>query len=85
MSESFIKACADGNRRIAQLLLSQEKDLDPNYTNSHGCTALHYASANGYVDIMSELLESGAKIDYEDHQGRTALFMAIKARQKPAA
>lgn len=58
-----MQACADGNHRIAELLLSQEKDVNPNYTNSIGCTALHYAAAKGYLDIINSLLGKGIKID----------------------
>ena len=42
---SFILACEQGNRKIAELLLQQEV-TDVNYTDEKGRTALHYAVAS---------------------------------------
>jgi len=38
---------------------------------------LHIASIHGRTDILKDLLERGAKIDQEDHAGKTALLEAI--------
>ena len=65
---SFILACEQGNRKIAELLLQQEV-TDVNYTDEKGRTALHYAAHRGYLEICEALLTKGADINYEDRNG----------------
>src|ERR1700748_1528989 len=84
MSMSFIIACENGNRKIAELLLAG-KEADVKYTDERGRTALHYAAHRGYLDIVKILMEEGADIDYEDHQGETPLYFACLQKQKQTA
>ena len=42
----------------------------------HGATALHYASALGYLAIATRLLEGGADLTLRDKDGETALDWA---------
>jgi ankyrin repeat protein len=84
MSMSFIVACENGNRKIAELLI-QNKEIDVKYTDEAGRTALHYAAHRGYLDIVKNLIEEGADINYEDHQGETPLFFACLQKQKKTA
>jgi ankyrin repeat protein len=81
---SFIIACENGNRKIAELLL-QNKEVDVKYTDEKGRTALHYAAHRGYLDIVKILTEDGADINYEDHQGETPLYFACLQKQKQTA
>lgn len=39
---------------------------------------MHYASFEGYADICTQLVESGAKIDECDNEGKTALHLAAQ-------
>ena len=57
--------------------LSGEGDLDA--TDADGNTALHWAAAFGYVDVIAALLERGAEIDATNGWGRTPLLMAAAA------
>jgi ankyrin repeat protein len=77
---SFIVACENGNRKIAELLLAN-KEADVKYTDEKGRTALHYAAHRGYLDIVKLLVEAGAEIDYEDQDGDTPLFFACLQKQ----
>jgi ankyrin repeat protein len=58
---------------LAQLL---EKGADPNAVGHHGMTALHYAVCCGAVDAVGVLLKSGARIEFKNHDGHTALQLA---------
>jgi len=49
---------------------------DVNAVNSMGLTALHGAANRGSNDIISFLVEKGARLDVADKQGRTALTWA---------
>ena len=46
---------------VEQLLDVKQKAKLDEVNKENGCTALHYASINGYSDIVRELLNSGAK------------------------
>lgn len=39
---------------------------------------MHYAAFEGYADICTQLVESGAKIDECDNEGKTALHLAAQ-------
>ena len=41
-----------------------------------GCTALHWASFRGYLEISELLTSSGADVNIRDEYGRTALHVA---------
>ena len=40
---------------------------------------LGIAAANGYVEVMRELLDGGAEVDYQDRFGDTALMAAVRS------
>ena len=84
MSMSFLVACENGNRKIAELLLAAG-DADVTYTDEKGRTALHYAAHRGYLDIVKILIDKGADIDYEDHDGETPLYFSLLQKQKQTA
>jgi len=62
------------DQRRAQELVAQGDDL--NAVNHYGWTALMHAARLGDADIVSLLLEHGAKIDVQDKDGWTALMRA---------
>ena len=46
-----------------------------------GMTAVHFASMNGYINILSSLRAHGACLDVRDNKGRTPLMMASQQNQ----
>jgi ankyrin repeat protein len=52
-----------------------------NKDDGYGRTALHVASAEGYTNLIDQLLEAGAKLDSTDGYGRTALHIAAISGQ----
>lgn len=55
-----------------------DRGLDETHRDNAGWTPLHYASFEGYADICTQLVESGAKIDECDNEGKTALHLAAQ-------
>jgi len=52
-------------------------------TDARGLSVLHVAAAEGdHPDVIDELLGGGAAHDAEDHLGRTALRLAVRARHR---
>lgn len=45
----------------------------------YGKTALHIATLEGHESIVRLLLERGAKVNYKDYEGRTALIWAARS------
>ncbi|XP_016117593.1 unconventional myosin-XVI-like [Sinocyclocheilus grahami] len=52
-----------------------------NQQNDDGVTLLHIASANGYKEVVSVLLESGAEVQVSDNSFWTPLHLAAKYGQ----
>lgn len=44
-------------------------------------TAVHFASMNGYISILSSLRAHGAELDIRDNKGRTPLMFAAQNNQ----
>jgi ankyrin repeat protein len=62
--------------RLAAVKLCHELGLDVNSVNSMGLTALHGAANRGSNDIITFLVENGARLDAKDKEGRTPLTWA---------
>ncbi len=52
--------------------------ININHPDSHGMTALHWAAAQGYNDIIKLLLDFGANINPQNAQGNTPLHLAAR-------
>lgn len=72
-SDDFIEAAKIGDIRKINSLLS---NVDINYKDSGGDTALILASMNGHIDIVKILIEKGANIKDTNIVGETALMLA---------
>ncbi|HZS45652.1 MAG TPA: sigma-70 family RNA polymerase sigma factor [Blastocatellia bacterium] len=46
-----------------------------------GWTALHYAAAFGFIDLVQRLINLGADLNIEDNEGKTPLRVAIEENQ----
>ncbi|XP_066906876.1 putative ankyrin repeat protein RF_0381 [Halyomorpha halys] len=55
-----------------------ELGAEVNFTTKKGQTALHIASANGFLEVVKVLMQSGAGIDIQDDDGVTALMASAK-------
>lgn len=44
-------------------------------------TAVHFASMNGFISILSSLRAHGAELDIRDNKGRTPLMFAAQNNQ----
>ncbi|XP_039199899.1 ankyrin repeat domain-containing protein 26 isoform X11 [Crotalus tigris] len=73
------RAAAEGDLGELQHLL-QKHDL--NEQDKGGRTPLHFASANGYIDIVTFLVENKCQLDICDKEKRTPLIKAVECQQE---
>ena len=69
----LLNALNTGHTMSARVLVML--GADPNFQTGHG-TAMHYAAANGDVDLMRFLALQGADVDAPGEQGVTPLYLA---------
>ncbi|XP_066247684.1 ankyrin repeat domain-containing protein 27-like [Euwallacea similis] len=76
LSQNFlIKATMENNREFVEFLLSLEF-LDINCRDYSGKTAIHYASACGFQDIVLMLINCKANVNVLDNERNTPLHLA---------
>jgi predicted LPLAT superfamily acyltransferase len=75
LSQEMVKAIVQGNPAEVKALLDKGEAVD---AKQAGQTALHMASMNGKVDIISVLIARGAQVDAVDDQGITPMMLAAK-------
>lgn len=66
-------AAAQGALHVLKKLLKHGVDT----ADCKGCTALHWATQEGFEEIVSFLVTNGASIDTEDMEGFTPLSLAV--------
>ncbi|XP_023158971.1 ankyrin-3 isoform X2 [Ceratitis capitata] len=79
---SFLRAARSGDLRKVLEFLESKQIVDINSCNANGLNALHLAAKDGFIDIVSELLRRGIKVDNATKKGNTALHIASLAGQK---
>ncbi len=62
---------------LAKIFLDSNADIGIK-DNDYQRTALHFASLNGHLNIVAELLKKGADVDEKDAAGKTPLDYANK-------
>jgi uncharacterized protein len=62
-----------------------EQGVDVNSANDKGETALHGAATSGRNEVVSYLVEKGAKLDVKDKRGRTPLDVAMGVGERAGA
>lgn len=65
-------------------ILLQHKDILVDAADKKGRTALHYATACGYLDIVISLLKKGANPNYCDKDNKSPLDIAEENGHKEA-
>ena len=59
---------------------------DPNMLDQYGMTALHYAAANGHIEVVEWLIvNGGAFMNAKNSQGATPLAVAMEYGQEEVA
>ena len=82
--------CASYFANVEAVRLLLKASANPDIGDATGKTPLHFCAGNTQSDavLTSEvLLEKGSSslIDWQDHEGRTALHVAVKAANKYVA
>ncbi len=73
-------AALHGERPVVEFLLARKAEV-----NKTGWTPLHYAAANGHVEVVRLLIERHAYIDAESPNGTTPLMMAARQAKPTTA
>jgi ankyrin repeat domain-containing protein 17 len=68
-------ACRNGHLKVAALLIKHNANL--NAEDSSGNTALHYASAYGWIECVSLLIQAGADPTPENSWKTTPITIAL--------
>jgi uncharacterized protein len=76
---------ADKGEQPEKIRLLLEHHAPVNGMGPKGRTALHYAAAAGFVDVMALLLAHGADYRIRDHHGETPLALARRYERSAAA
>ncbi|KAI9043714.1 DIL and Ankyrin domain protein [Aspergillus affinis] len=72
--------------RVHKLVQGKAKDyIDVNMPDEEGTVPLIYASCFGHQDVVSALLDAGAKVDQQDRNQWSALMWAMTNRHKTIA
>ena len=75
--DALHEATRRGDAATVQYLL-ETQGVDPDRVDALGRTALHYAAANGYGEVVEALLGSGAQVNLVDADGFSPLHRAIQ-------
>lgn len=79
-SNALMYAALHGELALVQAMVARKAEV-----NKTGWTPLHFAAANGHVEVIRFLLEQHAYIDAESPNGTTPLMMAARQAQLSAA
>lgn len=74
-------ACRRGNTGIVEVILENESE-DPNYTDSLGWAALHFASENNNLEIVSILISHNVDVNLRTKAGMTPTHLALNRQCK---
>jgi len=78
------RAASEGNAVVvSELLASEYRNLSAK--NHESRTAVHLASLHGHLEVLKLLLKYGAKANYSDSEGFTALHYTCQANQYECA
>ena len=75
---ALVLATKQGNAKLVKILLKHGADPSQRENDWPGKSALHYAVAQGNLDLTRALLAVDVDLTQEDMCGRTALFEAVE-------
>ena len=73
---SLLKITECGDEYIETIQCILKLDININYKNAKGRTALMIASENGHEQVVQTLVSTGANVNIQDNNGYTALMLA---------
>jgi len=71
-------AAGEGHTDIVRLLLAH--GVDPNAIYKNDLTALMWAAGYGHAETAQALLDAGARADFVDNRGKSALDIAQESK-----
>lgn len=77
-SKGLLDLAAQGDEQEALQVLRSSFFLDPQYCNSDGNTALHYAAHHGYLKLAKALIEKGANVNAMNRVRSSPLHVAVR-------
>jgi ankyrin repeat protein len=83
VDRAFVWACRFGRTAVVELLL--EHGVDPAVTDDDGMTGLHWAAANGHLEVVRLLTERGAPLEAQNRWGGTVLASTLYSALQPQA
>ena len=72
--QGLLEASVTGHLQAVQFILCLQVNID--FKDNEGKTALILASQNGHIEIMKALLSAGANVNIQDNNGLTAVMLA---------
>jgi ankyrin repeat protein len=75
LGNPLISAAAVDQTEISKFLI--ENEVDVNFANAQGNTAIHYASMNGNLDLVKNLANNDANIKAMNNRGRGAIHYSV--------
>ena len=72
--QGLLEASLTGHLQAVQFILCLQVNID--YTDNEGKTALILASQHGHIEIVTALLLAGANVNIQDNIGLTAVMLA---------
>ena len=75
-TESLIDAASNGDVKSVVGLI---KGVPFDATDEDGETSLHWATSGCHMDVVQQLIDLGANVNYVDHAGRTPLMVTATA------
>jgi ankyrin repeat protein len=75
VERAFVWACAYGRTEVVEALL--EHGVDPAVADGDGMTGLHWAAANGHLDVVRLLTQRGAPLEARNRWGGTVLTSTL--------